>query len=598
MRIGPIAHGALLVAALAFAYQTWTREKTEDPKVGTVTVWQESLADFEAFAYDGDKKSVRVERRAEGGHSYLWGQVTRSETKAKPRKPVKAPDESEAAGGGHGGHGGHGGAPGGGHGGLPGPAGGASKGEPGKSGPTRPMPPTKLPPHPSKSGAGAGPSTKPPPQSPSPHHAGTDQPGEPAATPAKPSTPAKPATPAKQTTPASPAKPAGGGAPTGESADPAGEEAESADAESESAEGGEGEGEGEGEADEGGEAAPAPEPTTPKSKEFPVGKAGEQLVANLVHLRALRELGVLTDKQKEEYSLTDSKENLTVFFKGGKQRSLIIGARVFGGGDRYVMNSDNGKGYVLSNSEIMRHVDGAENALGLKNLHRFQEMAEEEEPADPHDPSAQKKRDRYPGVAEIEVETSNGKRNLVRHEQADPQSGGTKIGWADKQKPGESDMTFANFLGQIERLKPVDYEPSLDLSKLTKILTVRYRKSGGNVMGTFEMYRKEAAVTPEVEPSDESKTQSQPEFYVKTELTRVPGKVSRMGAERVAEDIPQLFGAPPKDGGKGQKKPGRARPGQGGKPATGKAAPAPSGADNATPGAGDKSVPDKSGAGK
>jgi hypothetical protein len=596
MRVGPIAHGALLVAALVFAYQTWTREKAEDPKAGTVTVWQESMDDFQAFAYDGDKKSVRVDKRTEGGHSYLWGQVTRSEEKAKPRKPVKAPDEAEAGGDAHGGHGGHG-APGGrgaapgghgappgaapgGHGsvpGMPGPtpskAGGATKGEPGKAAPSKSAP--------AKSGAGAGSSTRPPAQSPSPHHAGTDQPGEPAA-PAKQTTPAKPATPpaAKQATPASPAKPAGSGAPTGESGDPA--------AESESAEGESAEGEAEGE-DEGGEAAPAPEPTMSKAKEFPVGKAGQQLVENLVHLRALRELGVLTDKQKEDYSLAESKENLTVFFKGGKQRSLIIGARVFGGGDRYVMNADNGKGYVLSNSEIMRHVDGAENALGLKNLHRFQEEAEE--PAvDPHDPKAPKKRDRYPGVGEIEVETPSGKRNLVRNDQADPQSGGTKIGWADKQKPGESDMTFANFLSQIERLKPVDYDPQLDVSKLTKILTVRYRKAGGAVMGTFELYRKEGAVTPEVEPSEETKSQNQSEFYVKTELTRVAGKVSRMAAERVAEDVPQLFGAPPKDG-KGQKKPG----GQAGKPATGKA---PTGADNAAPGAGDKPVPDKAGAGK
>jgi hypothetical protein len=459
-------------------------------------------------------------------------------------------------------------------------AAGPTKSEPGKAAPAKSAP--------AKSGAGAGSSTKPPPQSPSPHHAGTDQPGEPAA-PAKPSAPAKPASPAaKQTTPAAPAKPAGGGAPTGESGDPASGESESAEGESAEGESAEDGGE-----DEGGGDAPAPQLTS-KPKEFPVGKAGQELVENLVHLRALRELGVLTDKQKEDYALAESKENLTVFFKGGKQRSLIIGARVFGGGDRYVMNADTGKGYVLSNSEIMRHVDGAENSLGLKNLHRFQEEAEEPA-ADPHDPKAPKKRDRYPGVGEIEVETPSGKRNLVRHDQADPKSGGTKIGWADKQKPGEADMTFANFLSQVERLKPVDYDPSLDVAKLTKILTLRYRKAGGNVMGTFELYRKGAAVTPEVAPSEESKSQNQTEFYVKTELTRVPGKVSRMAAERVAEDVPQLFGAPPKEGGKGQKKPGGAPPDQAGKPATGKA---PTGADNAPPGAGDKSVPDKAGAGK
>ena len=44
-------------------------------------------------------------------------------------------------------------------------------------------------------------------------------------------------------------------------------------------------------------------------------------------------------------------------------------------------------------------------------------------------------------------------------------------------------------------------------------------------------------------------TSNQPEYYVKTELTRVPGKVARMSAERVADDVPQLVGgqAKPKD---------------------------------------------------
>ena len=111
MRIGPIAHGALLVAALGFAYQTWTRDKSEAPKVGTDTVWNEALADFEAFAYDGENKSVRVERRGEGSDTYYWGQVTRTETKKKKRVPVKGPADPEQ-GGGHEGHGGEGMPPG------------------------------------------------------------------------------------------------------------------------------------------------------------------------------------------------------------------------------------------------------------------------------------------------------------------------------------------------------------------------------------------------------------------------------------------------------------------------------------------------------
>ena len=595
MRVGPIAHGALLVAALGFAYQTWTRDKSEAPKVGTVTVWNESVSDFESFAFDGESKSVRVERRDDGGKPYFWGKVTRVEKKKKPRVPKKAPTDP-AAGGQDDGHG-HG--PGA-HGAPPTAPGGArepGKPVPGKDAkpsptpakdatPATPTPATDAKKDAAKPPAGAGSGAKPAPQQArSPHHSGTDQPEKPAA-PAAGSTPARPGDkpadkPAAGSTPAKPGdKPAD--KPTEPAADqsaggepPAGDEA--------------GEGEEAAEGDPMDPDAEPVEPSTSKSKEFPIGRGGEDLIKNLAHLRALRDLGVLTDKQKEDYELTESKENLTVFFKGGKQRSLIIGARVFGGGDRYVMNADTGRGYVLSNSEIMRHIDGAETSLGIKNLHSFQEEPGEDKP-DPHDPKAPKaKRDKYPAVAQIDVQTTDGARTVVRFEAADPESGGTKLGWADQKKPKELDVSFGNFLTQIERLRPVEYEPDLDAGSLTKLITIQYKRSGGDVMGTFELFRKEPAVTPELEPSEESKKANAAEYYVKTELTRVLGKVGKMSAERVTEDLPQLFGAPPK-----KKDPkdarGAALPGGAEKPAAEKPA------DNPTPAAADKPAAAGSGA--
>ncbi|HKE20471.1 MAG TPA: hypothetical protein VKB80_36610 [Kofleriaceae bacterium] len=602
MRVGPIVHGALLAGALVFAYQTWTRDKNESPKVGVVSVWQESLDDFESFAYDGDKKSVNVEVRHDGKDAYYWGKVTRTEKKAKPRVPVKAPDESGEGEGGHGAPGGHGGAS---RHGVMGGQGTPALG-PGGTGPARPGPTPgpgakSAPPASKAGGTGDGSATKPPPQqSLSPHHAGTDQqtdkPATPPARPAGGTTPAKPAggtTPAKPAGGTTPAKPAGGTTPAKPArgttpAKPGASGGESSTSEETDT----GEETADDEGTGGAPAAAPPEETTSKTKEFPVGKTGTELIANLVNLHALRELGVLTDKQKEEYDLTDSKENLTVFFKGGKKHTLIIGSRVYGGGDRYVMNADNGKGYVLSNSEIMRHIDGAENSLGLKDLHRFQEDQEDDEPNSSVVPSGPKpKKDRYAGVREIEVETPDGTRTLLRHEQKDAETGGTIAGWADKQKPGEADMTFGNFLSQVERLKPTEYDQTIDLSKLTKVMTLRYKNSDGKAIGTFELYRKEAAVTPELEPSDESKKENQPEYFVKTELTRVAGKLNRMSAERVTDDIPELFGAPPKkkEGRPTLKEPGVVKPHG--------ASTAPGGADNHAKPAPDKQVPGKAAAG-
>ncbi len=554
MKVGPVAHGALTVLALGFAYKTWTREKTEPPKAGEVTVWNESTGDFESFAYDAENKSVKVEKRGEGGNTYYWGSVTTSKKPPKPKVPVKGDEpEKDIKDGEHG-------MPPGGHGMPPGGPG------------ARP---------------GAAPGGKP-----------GEKPGEKATVPAKPAskpatTPGKPATPKPATTPARPAttpapkKPAAGGAPKGPgsphhlqaSQPPGGDEPVDTP-------------------DEGGmdtpdssssvPAAGAGEEMVTDTREFPIGKGGRELISSLAHLRALRDLGKLSDQQKEEYGLTDSKENLTVFFKGGKQYSLIVGERVFGGSDRYVLQADSGKGYVLSHSEILRHIDGAETSLGLKDLHRFQEDADDQQPPkNPQEPNAPRpKKDRYPGVQSILIEGDKNSRELVRADTTDPK-GEKTLGWAGKDKPGQADLSLSNFLSQVDRLKPTEYDPAVAEASLEKILTIKYQGGGGKVLGQFELFKKNV-VTPEIktpgegEGEDKDKDGPKVDYYVKTELTRIPGKVSKMAAERVEQDIAQLWGGGEiKDEtrvpvGPSKPRPGGAAPptGAGGKPGSG-SSPAP-----------------------
>ena len=96
MKIGPIAHGVLLIAVLAFGYQTWQRDKEVEPKTGTVEMWTEREADFESLQYDEENKSVRIEVRGEGDDRYLWGIVkTSRKAPAKPKTPPKKPEPPE-----------------------------------------------------------------------------------------------------------------------------------------------------------------------------------------------------------------------------------------------------------------------------------------------------------------------------------------------------------------------------------------------------------------------------------------------------------------------------------------------------------------------
>ena len=561
MKVGPVVHGALLVAALGFAYQTWTRTKSEPPKAGSVTVWKESTGNFQAFAYDGDSKSVRVERREDKGQSYLWGKVTEQKRKPHAKIPIHTPnpqaeaekmgaaqeakfkDKEEA---------------------IKRAAEAKKKAAAGKSGDKKapaphglhPAPVDTIPhkkvvpvhkPAPAAGGAGKAPE--------SPHYAHVDPAAakpaaakpaaakpaaakpaaaKPAATAAKPGA-AKPATAAKPGA----AKPGATAAKPGATSPASGA---SADQTSESpTDHGDANGQSSGDSQ-------ADDDTVTTTREFPVGKAGDDLVDNLSHLHALRDLGVLSDKQKDEYGLTDSKENLTVFFKSGVKHSLLIGARVFGGSDRYVLEPDSGKGYVLSNSEILRFLTGAETSLGLRVQHAFERAdADQDDQQAPNPEFHKQPHDKYAEVAKIDVQTPDNTRTLVKSESDDPATGGHKVSWADQKTPDQSDLSFANFLSQIERLRPLEYDPKLDAGSLTKVLTIRYHDKGGKVIGTFDLYKKAAPVTPEVNPTDDSKDQT--EYYVHTELTRVLGKVSRMAADRVAEDLPQLFGEQPKDGG-------------------------------------------------
>lgn len=89
MKRGPIIHGVLLVAALLFAYQTWTREDKIERNIGDIQVWSVPEDAVTAVVYDTEKKTIRLEKRTEGGDSYLWGSQTRV-----TRKPKKTDDGS------------------------------------------------------------------------------------------------------------------------------------------------------------------------------------------------------------------------------------------------------------------------------------------------------------------------------------------------------------------------------------------------------------------------------------------------------------------------------------------------------------------------
>jgi hypothetical protein len=402
MRIGPIAHGVLLIAALVFGYQTWTREKPSEPKTGTVVVWTEPESSFESLQYDEETKSVRLEVRGEGSDRYLWGLVkTSRKAPPKPKEGEQTPPE-------------------------PAPA---------------PEPPTE------------------------------DNPLDP-------------------------------------------------------------------------ENPPAPEEMVTTTREFPVGEDGDPFRKNVSALRALRDLGVLDDKKKEEYGLTEGTDNLSVTFKGGKPKSLIIGKRVFGGADRYVIDPASGRGFVLS-SEIMNKISGAEHSLGLKKLHAYEDGK----------------------LARVVIKTPGGERTLLRSEVDDPEKGKQTV-WADAAAPLKQDLTLANFMDRVDKMRPTQYLPEVDAKSAKLIASVVYKDASGKQLGYLELYRQEPGDQPGQTPPDgtdpaNAAKKPQVKYYVKSALTRVLGEVARMTAERAHQDFAEMFGAEPVPASPEPEMPPTAPPGAG-----------------------------------
>jgi hypothetical protein len=255
--------------------------------------------------------------------------------------------------------------------------------------------------------------------------------------------------------------------------------------------------------------SPAEDKGTTTTLEFPVGEEGEKALAKLAPLKALRDLGPV--QAKEEYGLGAESDRLTVDV-AGTAHELVLGAKVFGGDDRYVLEPAGGHIFVVA-GENLRALDAPEFALRERKLHAFA----------PND------------VAEVKVRRGGKERALVRQAKGTPPPDGElpaqrpgAATWADAATPDKPDQTLANFMERVEQLAPLEYGQAPEAASLTPVGTIEYRGKDGKVLGTVELTKKPA------------QTAGQFDYYVKSERTRGLAKVSPMAAARVDQDLEQV----------------------------------------------------------
>jgi hypothetical protein len=204
------------------------------------------------------------------------------------------------------------------------------------------------------------------------------------------------------------------------------------------------------------------------TREFMVSEKGEALFANLSELRALRAMGKIDEDKHELYELHEKTQTISVIHDGGT-RSLRVGGKIFGGTDRYALDPSTGEGYVIS-QVVTRDLSNGEAGLRLSKIHDY---ADDE-------------------VGKAVIELKGQKRTMLRTTAVDDKGREVRT-WADAQTPREPDQTMANFLHNIDVLRPARFIPDADVSKLELVVRVEYQTRVGTPLGWVELYRQPVA---------------------------------------------------------------------------------------------------------
>jgi hypothetical protein len=240
-----------------------------------------------------------------------------------------------------------------------------------------------------------------------------------------------------------------------------------------------------------GGAADAGAPSAPKASSlgFVSVGPGEKLAEALAPLKALRALGRVGPDRAAEFGLAEPEGTITVRV-GGAEHTLAVGAATPGGGDRYVRASS-GEVYVLK-GEPIRNLESPDSLLLERELHEWKDSE----------------------VTRARVEAGGKARDLVR---AGPES---KRFWADAASPDANDETLGNWMSKLDRLRPTEYATT-PIEGQEPVVRIEY--AGRKPLGHVELVRVKGA--------------DKPTYYLRTERTRLFGKVASTVAEQLEQDV-------------------------------------------------------------
>lgn len=268
---------------------------------------------------------------------------------------------------------------------------------------------------------------------------------------------------------------------------------------------------------------------TPKESvaEYPVSrKEAESLQVGFSEMRALTDLGIVDEARKSELGLDKPKSTITVTL-AGQNKTLQLGEFVSGGVDYYALDESSGKAYAIV-GKVINSVKSGKSTLAVRKLHYF----------DSDD------------MSKIVFAHMGKVISVVRSETTNEQGKKLKI-WADEKSPDKADQTLSNFVSLVEKMRPTEFKERLPGAAL--LMTTKYVGPTGTLLETMSLYKLEEPQPPkmsEPKPGDDKKTfvrqpvpqPSKVNFYIQSETTRMFGKVTKIAAEKVEQNLAGTFG--------------------------------------------------------
>jgi hypothetical protein len=229
-----------------------------------------------------------------------------------------------------------------------------------------------------------------------------------------------------------------------------------------------------------------------------VSIAKAQKVAEaLAPLKAIREIGRIESGRADEFGFKEPTSTLAVVI-GGSEHRLAIGGPTPSGGNRYVRDEATGVVYAVR-GDFVRDLESAENSLPEREMHEFQDA----------------------DILSVRLISGGKAREILRRGPA------TKRIWADPATPDTPDETVANWLSKVDRLQPTDAMSELPRAQTT--VRIEYAVKGAD--GAFFELAK--ALDSGSAPDGTGK----PDYFVRSERTRLWSKVYAPWAEQVEQDL-------------------------------------------------------------